>query len=85
MNDMPEGEVRRRPETGLWRTKVEPERIELPSETFKPTESAKFAMSCMFYDLLNSKIVLLSATLSATLLALSMAKDIVNCRQFFEH
>jgi hypothetical protein len=30
--------------------KVEPERIELPSDPFKPTESAKFAMSCMFYN-----------------------------------
>ena len=30
-NEMPEGEVRRRPETGLRRTKVEPERIELSS------------------------------------------------------
>jgi hypothetical protein len=56
------GEAHLRPETGLRRAKVEPERIELPLDTFKPTESAKFAMSCMIYDLLNSKIMLLSAT-----------------------
>ena len=72
------GEVRRRPETGLWRTKVEPERIELPSDTFRPIESAKFAMSCMFYGLLSNKILLLSATLSATRLALGTSQDSID-------
>ena len=45
-----EGEARLRAETALRRAKVEPERIELPSDTFRPTESAKFAVSCMFYN-----------------------------------